>query len=93
MEKFNLKELNEAEGKEQYQAGTWNRFATLENLDDHVDLNRASEIIRENIKTSAKDSLGYYELKTLSPRFDEGSSEILDQRKRPNCSGYKIQAK
>jgi hypothetical protein len=34
----------------------------LENFDDNVDMNRAWENIRENIKTSAKDSLGHYEL-------------------------------
>jgi hypothetical protein len=31
MERFNLKKLNEVEGKEQYQAEISNRFATLEN--------------------------------------------------------------
>jgi hypothetical protein len=32
MEKFNLKKLNEVEGKEQYHAEISNRFAALENL-------------------------------------------------------------
>jgi hypothetical protein len=37
----------------------------LENLDTEVDVtsNKAWETIRENIKISAKESLGYYELK------------------------------
>jgi hypothetical protein len=36
----------------------------------------------KNIKTVAKESLGYYELKQHKPRFDEGCSELLDQRKQ-----------
>jgi hypothetical protein len=39
------------------------------------DINRALETIRENIKTSAKESLGYYELKKHKPWFDEGCSK------------------
>jgi hypothetical protein len=35
----------------------------VENLDAEVDINREWEIIRENIKFSAKDSLDYYQLK------------------------------
>jgi hypothetical protein len=52
-----------------------------------------SEKQLENIKISAKESLGYYELRQHKPWFDEGCSELLDQRKRVNCSGYRIQAK
>jgi len=33
------------------------------NLNDSEDINRAWENIKENIKTSAKESLGLYELK------------------------------
>jgi hypothetical protein len=40
------------------------------------------ETIRENIKISAKESLGYYELKKHKPWFDEGCSKLLDQRKQ-----------
>jgi hypothetical protein len=53
----------------------------LENLDTEVDVNKAWETIRENIKISAKESLGYYELKENKPWFDEGCSKLLDQRK------------
>jgi hypothetical protein len=59
MERFNLKKLNEAEGKEQYWVEISNRFAALENLDAEVDSNRAWDTIRENTKMSAKESLGY----------------------------------
>jgi hypothetical protein len=53
MERFNLKKLNEVEGKEQYRVEISNRFAALEKLE--VDVNKAWETIRENIKISAKD--------------------------------------
>jgi hypothetical protein len=36
-----------------------------------VDINRAGETIRENIKISAKESVGYNELKNNKPWFDE----------------------
>jgi hypothetical protein len=39
------------------------------------------EKVRENIKISAKESLGYYELNQHKPRFHEGCSKLLDQRK------------
>jgi hypothetical protein len=72
MEKFNLKKLNGVDSKEQYRIEISNRFAASENLGTEVDINRACETIRENIKISAKESLGYYELKKHKPWFDEG---------------------
>jgi hypothetical protein len=60
MERFNLKKLNEVESEEQYQVKIPDRFAALENLYDDVDINRAWETIRENIKISANEILGYY---------------------------------
>jgi hypothetical protein len=45
--------------KEKYQVEISNRFAALECLDENFDINNAWESIRENIKTSAKDNLGY----------------------------------
>jgi hypothetical protein len=50
-------------------------------LDSEVDVNKAWETIRENIKISAKESLIYYELKKNKPSLDEGCSKLLDQRK------------
>jgi hypothetical protein len=50
-------------------------FAALEDLDSELE-------IRENIKTSAKESLGYYELKKQKPWFNEGCSKVLGQRKQ-----------
>jgi flagellar biosynthesis/type III secretory pathway chaperone len=82
MEGFNYKKLNKVESKEQYRVEISNRFAVLENFDSEVDINRAWETIRENIKISAKESLGYYELKKHKPWIDERCSELLDQRKQ-----------
>jgi hypothetical protein len=52
MVRFNLKKLNEIEGKEQYCVKISNTFAALENLDIEVGINRPWETIRENIKTA-----------------------------------------
>jgi hypothetical protein len=82
MERFNLKKLNEVEGKEKYHVEVSNRFAALEDLDAEVEIITIWETIRENIKISAKESLGYYELKQHKPWFDEGYSELLDLRKQ-----------
>jgi hypothetical protein len=67
MVRFNLKKLNEVECKGQDPVEILNRYAALEKLDDEVDINRAWETARENIKISAKESLGYYELKKHTP--------------------------
>jgi hypothetical protein len=61
MEKFNLKMLNDVEGKEKYRVEVSNRFAALEDLDAEVGINTIWETIRENIKISAKDSKKFLE--------------------------------
>jgi len=43
----------------------------LENLRDSEDINTAWENIQENVKTSAKETLGLYEMKQYKPWFDE----------------------
>jgi hypothetical protein len=45
-------------------------------------MNRAWENIRENIKTSAKESLGHYELQQHKPCFDDECSKIIERRKQ-----------
>jgi len=45
-----------------YQIEISKRFAALENLNDSEGINRAWENIKENNKTSTKESLGLYEL-------------------------------
>jgi hypothetical protein len=54
MQRFDLRKLNDAEVKEQYHVKITNRFAALENFVDNVDMNRASENIRENINLQPK---------------------------------------
>ena len=66
-QRFNLRKLNELEVRKQYQIEITNRFAALENLNDDEDVNRTWENIKENIKTSAKESLGLHELKQHKP--------------------------
>jgi hypothetical protein len=48
----------------------------LENSDNEVDINRAWPTIRENIKISDEEGLGYYELKKHKPWFNERCSEL-----------------
>jgi hypothetical protein len=54
MEIFNLKKLNEVEGKEQCHVEISNRLADLENSNAEVDINTALETIRENKKIQPK---------------------------------------
>jgi hypothetical protein len=82
IERFNIKKLNKIEGKEKYCVEVSNRFAALEDLDTEMEINSAWETIRENIKISAKESVGYSELKKHKPWIDEGCSKLLDQRKQ-----------
>ena len=59
-----MKKLNEPEVREQYQIEITNRFAAL---NDDEDVNRTWEKIKENIQTSAKESLGLHGLKHNKP--------------------------
>jgi hypothetical protein len=54
----------------------------VENLDAEVVTNKARETIRENNIISAKESLGYYQLKRYRLIFDERCSTLLAQRKQ-----------
>jgi len=54
----------------------------LEKLSDSKDINRAWENIKENIKTTAKESLDLHKLKQHKPWFDEECLGFLDQRKQ-----------
>jgi hypothetical protein len=81
MQRFDFRKLNAAEVKLQYQIKITNRSAALENFDDNVDMNTAWENIRENVKTSAKESLGHYELQQHKPWSDDECSKLTDRRK------------
>jgi hypothetical protein len=54
----------------------------LEDLDGEGDINRAWGNIKENIKTSAKESIGLHKLKQHKPWFDEECLCFLDQKKQ-----------
>jgi len=70
-ERFNLRKLTELKVRKEYQVKISNRFAALEIICDSEDINKAWENIKENIETSAKESLCLYELKHQKPWFDE----------------------
>jgi 50S ribosomal subunit-associated GTPase HflX len=82
MERFILKKLNEVEVKEQYCVEVSNRFAALEDLDAEVKITSTWEMIRENIKISAKESIRYHELRKRKPWLDEICSKLVDGRKQ-----------
>jgi hypothetical protein len=67
VQRLNLKKLSELEVRKQIKIS--NRFAALENLNVSNDINRAWENIKENIKISAKESLGLYEWKQHKRQF------------------------
>jgi hypothetical protein len=66
MERLNLNKLNQAEGKEKFRVKISDRFAALEKLDTEVDINSTWETTGENIEISAKESQGYFELRSIS---------------------------
>jgi len=70
-ERFTLRKLNELVVRKQYQIEINSRFAALANLSDGVNINRGWENIKENIKTSVKESLGVHKLNQHKPWFDE----------------------
>jgi hypothetical protein len=90
VERFNFRKLNELKFRKQYKIKITNWFPALENLSDEEDINRAWENTKENIKISAKDSLGLYEWKKHKPWFDE---ECLIKGSRLKCSGCRMQTK
>ena len=71
VERFYSHEINELDFGKDDQIKISNSFAALENLVDSKDINRAWEIIKNNIKSSAKSSLYLYDLKQRKPWFDE----------------------
>ena len=71
VERLNLRKPNELEVREQYQSEITNRFVALENLSESKDINWAWEYIKENIKTSAKETVGLHKMKQHKPLSDE----------------------
>jgi hypothetical protein len=56
-----------------------------------MDINRAWEVIRDNIVLSANEKLGYWELKHCKPWVDR--ERYYMKGSRLSCSDYRIQAK
>ena len=92
-QRFILRKLNEPEVREQYQIEITYSFAALENLSDKEGVDRTWENFKENIKTSAKESLCLHKLKQNKPRFDEECLGFLDQRKRAKMQWKKSKPK
>ena len=66
-ERFDISKQSELEVRQQYHIKISHRSAALENLYDSQDTNRAWENIKQNIKTSAKESLCLHEFKQHKP--------------------------
>jgi hypothetical protein len=75
MERFNLKKLNGVKLKEEFQVKISNRFLALKNLENDANVYNIWCSIRESMKASAAESLGYYQFKQYKPRFDEMCSK------------------
>jgi hypothetical protein len=72
MDRFNLMKLNELEVRKKYRIKISNRFSALETyVMERTYENMDWEKIKENIKISAKESLGLHEYKQHKPWFDE----------------------
>ena len=71
VERYNIRKPNELEIRKQDQIKISNMCTALENSNNSEDINRACENTEGNIRMSAKDSLGLYELKQHKPWFDE----------------------
>jgi hypothetical protein len=65
----------------------------LENLNVDEDINRAWENIKENIKTSATESLGLHGLKQYKLWFDKECLGFLNQRKQAKMQWIQDPAK
>jgi hypothetical protein len=74
--------LSELEVRKEYQLTISNRFAALEDLNVSEDINGAWENNEENIKLSAKETLGLHEWTQHKPWFDEECSQFLGKSKQ-----------
>jgi hypothetical protein len=68
--------------KEKYQVEISKRLVALDSLHERFDINNSWDSIREIIKDSAKDNLGYQKLKHKKPWFDDEWSKLIDQWKQ-----------
>jgi hypothetical protein len=86
--RFNHRKLNESGVKERYQVTITNKFAALENSQDSGEINRTWDNIRENIKISSQECLGYCESKDHKQWFDKECSKLVDRRKQAKLQWF-----
>lgn len=66
----------------------------MENLDDDdVDIDTDTETVTENIRISAKQSIGYYTIKQHKHDSAKDDQKYSIKVNKPICINYKIQAK
>jgi len=82
VERFNPKKLSGVEVWEQLQIKIFKQICSF---------GETWENIKENVKISAKESLGLCEWKQHTSWFDEKCLKFLNQEKQANCSGCRIQ--
>ncbi|PNF25286.1 hypothetical protein B7P43_G11534 [Cryptotermes secundus] len=85
MERFNLKKLNEIEGKGQYRTEISNSFAALENLDTEVDISRAWKSIRQNIARKKYEYYGFVYERISVSHFTHSTTEYYNEKLHRNC--------
>ena len=85
-ENFELKNLKNDELRQEYQVKISNRFEVLESLDENVateeetDIDKEWETIRNTIKLSASESIGYLKKRQNKKWFDEDCADIVKKR-------------
>jgi hypothetical protein len=92
-ERFNFRNLNAGDVKEQYQVTIRNSFAALEDLEDNGDINGAWDNITENIKISVQESLGYCETNIVNRGLMRNVQNWLIEGSRLNYSSCRTQLK
>jgi hypothetical protein len=80
MDRFDLRKLNGAEVKEQYEVNILNRFAAFENLADNVEISRAWENVR--ISTCQSKRVKVLVTKRHILWLNEVRSKLIDRRKQ-----------
>jgi hypothetical protein len=66
MERFNIKKLNDVEGKEQHRVEISNRFAALEHLDVEADINKLGKLLDRISKFQPKRVLVIMNSRSIS---------------------------
>jgi hypothetical protein len=93
MQRFNLKKLNEGEVKEKYHVTIKNKFATLENLKDNRDINRAWALIERTSTAQPKRVLVIVNQSIITHDLMRNVQNWLTEGSRLNYSGCRTQMK